>query len=61
MSADLDESLEAFIFGMQVFVETDSFIVATAELPINFLHTISTVAWKLNLKTTFKQEESKSN
>lgn len=44
MRTDLDESLEAFVFGMQVFVEIDSFIVATAELPINFLHTISTAA-----------------
>lgn len=44
MSADLDESLEAFIFGMHVFVETDSFIVAAAELPVNLLHKIGTAA-----------------
>lgn len=42
MSADLDESLEAFIFGVQVFIQIDSFVVATAELSINLLHTIST-------------------
>lgn len=41
-AAHLDESLEAFIFGMQVFVQIDRFIVATAELPVNFLHAIST-------------------
>ena len=40
--ADLDESLEAFVFGMQVFVEINGFIVATAEFSINFLHAIST-------------------
>lgn len=44
MSADLDESLEAFIFGVEVFVQIDSFIVTTAELPVNLLHTISTAA-----------------
>lgn len=41
MRADLNESLEAFVFGMQIFVEINGLIVATAELPINFLHTIS--------------------
>lgn len=42
--ADLDESLEALVFGMQFFVQTDGFIVATAKLSINFLHTIRAAA-----------------
>ncbi len=61
MSADLDESLEAFVFGMQVFVEIYSFVMATAELPINFLHTVSTAAWKLILIIKLQPELGKRN
>lgn len=43
-SADLDERLEAFVFGVQVFVEIDGFAVATAELPVNSLHAIGAAA-----------------
>lgn len=47
MSADLYKSLEAFVFGMNVFVEVNSFVVAAAELPVNLLHTICTDVGKL--------------
>lgn len=46
-SADLDEGLEAFVFGVQVFVEVDGLVVAAAELPVNLLHALGAAARKL--------------
>lgn len=54
MRTYFDESLEAFVFGQELLVEVDSFIVAAAELAINPFHALRIRPWELDQAISYE-------